>query len=238
MLPGFAQFFEHEQAAPAWTNPYVTDGLVAMWDGEWNAGGGVHDANATVWKDLVGTRDATLSGTYSWVAKSWARDASSSTKCLLPDIPLGQNFMCEYCCVLHNAGDGNFRDFSTTSSIRFELTQNSNNSTSLYYRNVNDSYVARGIGSLGTSRVARTFSFGFDTLGGIYALDGGSVSYDRTVNTPISTSFYNNPTISVGQYYTLSEDADYYNIRIYSRPLTADEIAANYAIDKARFNLP
>ena len=24
-----------------WTNPYVTDGLVAMWDGEWNAGGGV-----------------------------------------------------------------------------------------------------------------------------------------------------------------------------------------------------
>ena len=29
-----------------------------------------------------------------------------------------------------------------------------------------------------------------------------------------------------------------FNIRIYSRVLTADEIAANYAIDKARFNLP
>ena len=27
-------------------------------------------------------------------------------------------------------------------------------------------------------------------------------------------------------------------IRLYSRALTADEIAANYAIDKARFNLP
>ena len=22
-----------------WTNPYVTDGLVAMWDAEWNVGG-------------------------------------------------------------------------------------------------------------------------------------------------------------------------------------------------------
>ena len=29
-----------------------------------------------------------------------------------------------------------------------------------------------------------------------------------------------------------------YNIRLYSRALTAAEIAHNYAIDKARFNLP
>ena len=36
-----------------WVNPYVTDGLVAMWDGEWNAGGGVHDPNAMVWKNLA-----------------------------------------------------------------------------------------------------------------------------------------------------------------------------------------
>lgn len=29
-----------------------------------------------------------------------------------------------------------------------------------------------------------------------------------------------------------------YHIRAYSRALTADEIAHNYAVDKARFNLP
>jgi len=29
-----------------------------------------------------------------------------------------------------------------------------------------------------------------------------------------------------------------YCVRLYSRALTADEIAANYAIDKIRFNLP
>ena len=33
--------------------PYVTKGLIAMWDGEWNAGYGIHDPNATVWKNLV-----------------------------------------------------------------------------------------------------------------------------------------------------------------------------------------
>ena len=36
-----------------WQNPYVTDGLIAMWDGKWNAEYGVHDAHATVWKDCV-----------------------------------------------------------------------------------------------------------------------------------------------------------------------------------------
>ena len=33
---------------------YIQDGLVAMWDGIENAGWGVHDPNATVWKDLSG----------------------------------------------------------------------------------------------------------------------------------------------------------------------------------------
>ena len=43
-----------QTSASGWVNPYVTDGLIAMWDGEWNAGGGVHDPEATVWKDLSG----------------------------------------------------------------------------------------------------------------------------------------------------------------------------------------
>jgi len=40
---------------------YIYDGLVAMWDGLDNVGYGcAHDADATVWKDLVGTRNASL----------------------------------------------------------------------------------------------------------------------------------------------------------------------------------
>ena len=45
-------------ATPA--SAYVQDGLVACWDGVENAGAGVHDANATVWKDLVAGREFTL----------------------------------------------------------------------------------------------------------------------------------------------------------------------------------
>ena len=52
--------------AGGWKNPYVTDGLVAMWDGEWNAGPGKHDNSATGLKDLVGSRDLSLVGTCDW----------------------------------------------------------------------------------------------------------------------------------------------------------------------------
>ena len=42
---------------------YVQDGLIAMWDGIENAGWGVHDPNATVWKDLSGNGyDLTMRG--------------------------------------------------------------------------------------------------------------------------------------------------------------------------------
>ena len=30
------------RGAAKWINPYITDGLIAMWDGEWNAGGGLY----------------------------------------------------------------------------------------------------------------------------------------------------------------------------------------------------
>ena len=44
------------------TSNYVQDGLVACWDGIENAGVGVHDPVATVWKDVVGGREFTLTG--------------------------------------------------------------------------------------------------------------------------------------------------------------------------------
>ena len=37
-----------------WRNPYVTDGLIAMWDGEWNAGPGHSDPATGQIVDLCG----------------------------------------------------------------------------------------------------------------------------------------------------------------------------------------
>ena len=48
---------------------------------------------------------------------------------------------------------------------------------------------------------------------------------------------YKNNGFALGSFMARS-NMEYYFFRIYSRALTADEIAANYAIDKVRFNLP
>ena len=49
---GARQFFERRGKSAPTARDYVQNGLIAMWDGEWNAGLGVHDPNATTWVDL------------------------------------------------------------------------------------------------------------------------------------------------------------------------------------------
>lgn len=44
-------------------NPYYEENLIAQWDGIWNAGLGVHDDNATTWKDLAGSYDVYTNAT-------------------------------------------------------------------------------------------------------------------------------------------------------------------------------
>ena len=61
-------------------NPYVTKGLVAMWDGEWNAGLGKHDAKATKWKDIVGKSDCDPVGAPKFSGNSVELDGNSCWK--------------------------------------------------------------------------------------------------------------------------------------------------------------
>ena len=52
-------------------NPYVTDGLVAMWDAEWNCVLGLHSMDTTKWNDIVsGYNLALASGTPTWEDKA------------------------------------------------------------------------------------------------------------------------------------------------------------------------
>lgn len=58
-------------------NPYVTKGLVAMWDGEWNAGLGRHDGKARVWKDIIGKCDCKPVGSPVFSNKATVLDGNS-----------------------------------------------------------------------------------------------------------------------------------------------------------------
>lgn len=49
-------------------NMYVLNGLVAWYDGEWNAGIGIHDNNASVWIDISGNGNDLIKSSSSAVS--------------------------------------------------------------------------------------------------------------------------------------------------------------------------
>ena len=52
-------------------NPYVTDGLISMWDAEFNCFEGLHQTNSTKWIDIVSGYNLELAtGTPTWEAKA------------------------------------------------------------------------------------------------------------------------------------------------------------------------
>ena len=68
-LAGMAAMFIAGTACAATSASYVQRGLIAQWDGIDNAGTGVHDPNATVWKDLKGNLDMTLTSKGRWMPR-------------------------------------------------------------------------------------------------------------------------------------------------------------------------
>ena len=59
---------------------YIQDGLIAQWDGIDNAGTGVHDPESTVWKDLKGSLDMTLTANGSWGSGAYLNVSGCSAK--------------------------------------------------------------------------------------------------------------------------------------------------------------
>lgn len=210
--------------ASGWKNPYVTNGLIAMWDGEWNAGPGKHDPDATIWKDLVGNRDFTLVAGATWRddsieklagANGFAQRSGSMTYSTLE-------------LVFMRTG-GNIAVFSVNNPIynvwvagnppSFRTGRTSGRTGRLIPQILND--VAY--------HIAFTYIDGYDAT----AYKNGSAI--ENINSPD----YYNFAFSVGGFnIERYMNGRFYSIRIYDRTLTADEIAHNYAIDKERFNLP
>lgn len=225
MLLGARQFFAARKAAPAWTNPYVTDGLVAMWDGEWNAGGGVHDPNATVWKDLVGDFDFTLN--------------TAAT--------VNGNYI--YCNGSQSAGDtGSLINVSVTTLEIVCQYINSAANTAIFMTGGGSPYY-REVFGIALSNMQFVFAnqavFLKDTLLHSWSKNLDDVDcyrdgIDIGINGVGTLDLNSNRGYigRIGGTGNVGCECRIYSIRLYSRSLTAAEIAANCAIDKARFNLP
>jgi hypothetical protein len=212
---------------------YVQTGLVAMWDGIENAGWGTHDANATTWKDLINSRDLSVIN-----QATWENNGLAITQRVTNGIAYSSVYFSDSDIVSIEVGFDLSSDFPNGQGRA--LFCNSNN-RSVMGRGLN------GIRSRGAPSVSATRDLiGKFTASVIYASSAsGDMIYCDGVGRSTTeaggnwgignyirigcTSANVNQTAIIGKCYF---------VRIYSRALTADEIAHNYAIDKERFNLP
>ena len=221
---------------------YVQNGLIAMWDGIENAGWGVHDPNATVWKDLSGKgNDFTIE---HGVFTSDALDSEVNS----------MNDNVQACAVESAEIQTALRNNILTVEI-VSQTLAMNNRRGLFGLTSKTSFIT----SAGMYYVSISGFPGWICWRGSYRLNVQNFSTKRTTSFVFSgttSEFYTDGLYkakntsgtgsnSVGSFglNTVGTNGGkgriiYNSVRLYSRAITAEEIAANYAVDTARFNLP
>lgn len=223
------------------TRDYIQDGLVAMWDGIENTREREHDPNATSWVNLI---DGASALDYSWALTenaTWEYNAlkangsgiaatsplvyftqtSSPTvpaQCFLEIVASGVGSTSVGGCVWINA---NSSDFNAGLIVR-------NNA---YYYGFAKSCV----------NIQRTTCFSMSSNPKTY-LSALTRYFNGTAFTGTNMTATFSSTIqgsSIGAFPdgTNPRACSIHSIRIYNRVLSAEEVAANFAIDKARFKI-
>ena len=230
-----------------WVNPYVTDGMIAMWDGEWNMGGGVHISETMKWKDICGNEpDLTPSDSLTPLEFS---DRGLVTNSVIPQNStsgrLFNNTASSYtveCGFLNLRLNYNFPAFSNgkagstngTRIVSYSFSVPPGNNTPVLCNVNNTQYNLSSTISVGDKT---SFSISYDgSSAGVYhngVLDSTVGIGTSNPLTLLTIGGY----LSWGNAYTEGCYSEYYFFRIYSRSLTAAEIAYNYSIDKERFGI-
>ena len=210
---------------------YVQDGLIAMWDGIENAGWGVHSSDHK-WVDLIGSStlkmlnpsDSLFPEAYIWRTDSLYRTTASVVNSQLAgkkvensvfvEIVFSEDTLVTRGILVSNGG----RSACNLMMIRNSPTQMQ---TIQYEAN-------RDITTDTTTR----HSFGINLSTGELYMDGSPYAGSRRNDSWAAQDLM---VMFGGSYNTAN--AEICTIRFYSRVLTSAEIAANYAVDKARFNL-
>lgn len=217
--------------------PYITDGLVSWWDGKWNNGIGLHSDSTTVWKDLVGGRDATLFDTYTWSNDTWNVNAFNSRGYAQwngSDLPESQTW--QFLIYPTNGDVGSRIIGESPTIISPRLMGNNSNQISIY-----NSY---GISPNTVVPYYYWYQCHQHTI--THEKDSSIVKYYLDGRLVVTWSGATNNSTggqSYGRFANTSKggncgtDASYYSVRLYDRVLSDDEIYQSYVKDCERFNL-
>ena len=233
---GFAKAGNPTVAADSSSALYVQDGLVACWDGIENAGVGVHDASATVWRDIVGGREFALHRvtvdadrmTFAGSKDSYGNLSATDTTATFVAAKSGTLE------IVYASRNG------TTSQVILQAPANPGMTFYPYVSDGNYSIVP-----FSGSSNKPTFVFESGTATNTVAIryaDGAPVSaIGNGATLPSNVQSYASTTGSETIIGTRASrknghfPGSIYCIRLYSRQLTDAEIAANQAIDRMRF---
>lgn len=218
---------------------YVQSGLVEFWDGIENAGWGVHDANATEWTGLISgnilSSVLATGGSITANANNFACNKAGLQNTSVRIKSLMQNDMTirlvlsiptntDYIGGAAFGYAGNVAGLKGINGYRFRgnfYWAYQDQPTSITKFNAQQIYVLDFVVTNGSE-----CKFYADSV----YIKTQSYAGSQTVADNIHLGYIGNVgNESVGNYHLC---------QIYNRALTAAEIAANYAVDKARFGLP
>ncbi len=251
---------------PKWKNPYVTNGLIAMWDGEWNADGGVHKNDSNI-VDLTGNcsnlilssglliHEETVGGLKCLEEATFACSSNSVINTAVKEIVYDSTkaITVQLVCYMVDVSSRNSVVFSSIGSVGssfpcFYLGCEKIPSNSLIRCNgkAAGSSVSQSNISTNTYPVAccqLVISGGMVYQSSISINYGDNESVGSLITAQLASRLPNEPDlvercITSGKVsITLPIGAVLLSTRFYSRTLTSDEISTNYAIDKLRFDL-
>jgi len=225
--------------AEAYTSAsYAQEGLIAQWDAIDNAGTGVHDPAATVWKDLKGSRNLTLTNGACWkngdrlVVNGLGAFGTSSVSGI-KTIEVLFRMTRNDGRILFNAGYEQHRQFVVFDKV---LSNGNIIGNRCYFSGKKGAhnYVEFRADAAAMRYMAGTFS---DSAADATALYGDGVP---RIDGTLSNDWYTGDgVVMVGDRAKAQTTYRWYgevsSIRLYDRELTAEEIASNHAIDLARF---
>lgn len=229
---------------------YIQDGLILHFDGAENVGYGKHDATATVWKNLVGNGvnfnvysqpnwgenyaqfDSVNNGFYTDVTDIFEANFRSRLFTMEVVVYMPKNGPSKFL----NYGGGQSND---TGEKRVWLLGTSMDPTRV---GGNAIYVGAQTLSYGTLPQSGTLrAIANDTLLTMqYQTTSGSVKRSATI-ADAGESGYKRFFVGYRNNYPpdgpMAQGQRIYSIRVYTRPLTEEELAHNFAIDKERFGV-
>lgn len=224
--------------------PYITDGLLAYYDGECNIEDG-HSVTTNIWKDLSGNNnDATMEGLNfteisGWKEKSIQLDGDDDRITFPVQLPVAGTFSIEIVFTEQNyekimilVSDKGWNAF-------YVHTWNSTYGGKDYeegsifiggnYNEDKDRFIPDEINYRTTIEKTDSISYTYNgsTKQATFYVNGKKIAQKNFVNDPEEIEFFE----------IYSSQKEYKKISFYNKVLTQEEVTQNYEIDKYRFGI-